>query len=180
MRYASIRSMDISNGEGVGISLFVQGCRFQCRNCFNESTWDFKGGEKWTKEKEDEFLKLADKPYIRRISILGGEPLTDENLSGVLSLIYRIRHLYGDTKTIWLYTGYTWEEIIDNQFEDLGNGYSRWSDRALIVSQCDILVDGRFIDEQKDLSLKWRGSKNQRAIDIKKSFESRSAVLYCE
>ena len=172
--------MDIANGEGIGISLFVQGCKFFCKNCFNSSAWDFNGGKEWTQQKEDEFLSLADKPSIKRISILGGEPLADENLSGVLSLVNKIRHLYGDTKTIWLYTGYTWEEIIDNQFEDLGNGYVRWSDRASIVCQCDILVDGRFIDEQKDLSLKWRGSRNQRVLDIKKSFKSRNAVLYCE
>ncbi|WP_313070277.1 anaerobic ribonucleoside-triphosphate reductase activating protein [Lacrimispora sp.] len=180
MRYASVRSMDISNGDGIGISLFVQGCRFHCKNCFNESTWAFNGGKEWTKDKEDEFLKLADKQYIKRISILGGEPLADENLSGVLSLVNKIRRLYGNTKSIWLYTGYYWEWIMDNQFEELGNGYSRWTDQALIVSQCDILVDGRFIDEQKDLSLRWKGSKNQRVIDVRKSFESRRVVLHCE
>ena len=172
--------MDIANGEGIGISLFVQGCHFHCKNCFNSSTWDFNSGEEWTKQKEDDFLKLADKPHVKRISILGGEPLADKNLSGVLSFVNKIRHLYGDTKTIWLYTGYTWEEIIDEQFEDLGNGYSRWTDRALIVCQCDVLVDGRFIDEQKDLSLRWRGSKNQRVVDIKKSLKSRDAIIYCE
>jgi anaerobic ribonucleoside-triphosphate reductase activating protein len=172
--------MDISNGEGIGISLFVQGCRFHCKNCFNETTWDFNGGKEWTKEKEDEFIKLADKPHIKRISILGGEALADENLSGVLSIVNKIRHSYGNTKSIWLYTGYEWEWIIDNQFEDLGNGYSRWTDRASIISKCDILVDGRFINEQKDLSLKWRGSSNQRVIDIRKSFETRNAVLHCK
>ncbi len=180
MRYADERKMDISNGEGIGVSLFVQGCHFHCKNCFNSSTWDFSGGKEWNKQKEDEFLKLADKPHIKRISILGGEPLADENLSGVLSLVNKIRYLYGDAKTIWLYTGYEWEWIVDNQFEDLGNGYSRWTDRAITVSQCDVLVDGRFIDEQKDLSLRWRGSSNQRVIDIRKSFKTRNAVLYCE
>ena len=101
MRYASIRSMDISNGEGVGISLFVQGCHFHCKNCFNKDTWDFNGGKEWTQDTEDKLIELANKPYIKRLSILGGEPLADENLDGVLHLVDRFRLLL-PSKTIWL------------------------------------------------------------------------------
>lgn len=107
MRYAQIRKMDISNGEGIGISLFVQGCHFHCKNCFNQETWDFKGGKEWTPAVEEGFIKLAGKPYIKRISILGGEPLADENVKAVYDLIVHLREIYGDSKEIWLYTGYT-------------------------------------------------------------------------
>ena len=102
--------MDISNGEGIGVALFVQGCHFHCYNCFNPETWDFNGGKEWIQEVEDKFIELASRPYIQRISILGGEPLADENLDGVLKLVNKFRLLFPD-KTIWLYTGYTWEDI---------------------------------------------------------------------
>ena len=105
MRYASIRSMDISNGEGVGVSLFVQGCDRHCFNCFNSETWDFNGGKEWTEETKNKFIKLIDRPYINRISILGGEPLAERNIDEVLSLIKEIRISYPE-KYIWLYTGY--------------------------------------------------------------------------
>ena len=91
MRYASIRKLDISNGEGVGVALFVQGCPFACKNCFNSDTWDFNGGKEWTQETEDKLVELASRPYIKRLSILGGEPLVDENLDGVLHLVDRFR-----------------------------------------------------------------------------------------
>ena len=109
MRYASIRKLDISNGEGVGVALFVQGCRFNphCYNCFNPDTWDFNGGKEWTPEIKDKFLELIDRPYIKRVSILGGEPLADENLDDIFDLISEIKRRFSDTKTIWLYTGYT-------------------------------------------------------------------------
>ena len=112
MRYAQIRSMDISNGEGVGVSLFVQGCPFHCKNCFNSETWDFNGGKEWTEETKNKFMELIDRPYIRRVSILGGEPLHENNLSEVLSLVKEIREKFPD-KTIWLYTGYSIEDIVN-------------------------------------------------------------------
>ena len=100
MRYAQIRNMDISNGENIGVSLFVQGCRFKCKNCFNKETWDFSGGKEWTKEIESKFFELIDRPYIKRISILGGEPLADENAEEVLNLIKEIKGRF-PTKDIW-------------------------------------------------------------------------------
>ena len=112
MRYAQIREMDISNGEGIGVALFVQGCHFHCPNCFNSETWDFHGGKEWTDEIADKFLDLADKPHIKRISILGGEPLAEENVGAVWELLNKIRSRFGNSKKIWLYTGYTWEELL--------------------------------------------------------------------
>ena len=112
IRYASIREMDISNGEGVGVALFVQGCPFHCYNCFNPDTWDFNGGKEWTKDTEDKLIELANKPYIKRLSILGGEPLVDENLDGVLHLVDRFR-LSFPNKSIWIYSGYTLNQVIN-------------------------------------------------------------------
>lgn len=149
MRYASIRNLDVSNGKEIGVSLFVQGCPFRCYNCFNSETWDFNGGKEWAIEVENEFIKLANRPYIQRVSILGGEPLTESNLPTIQNLINKIRLLLPE-KTIWLYTGYTLQECLNHP------------QRADIINKCDIIVDGRYVDELKDITLKWRGSSNQR------------------
>ena len=179
IRYAQIRECDVSNGDGVGVALFVQGCNFHCFNCFNKDTWDFNGGKEWTPEIEDKFIELANKPYIKRISILGGEPLADENLDGVLNLVNRFRLLL-PKKTIWLYSGYTWEQIMKYEYgANYIDNYNVDALRQAIVSQCDVFVDGRYINSQRDVSLKWRGSKNQRCIDIRKSLEQSKMVLYC-
>lgn len=171
MRYASMRSMDISNGEGVGVSLFVQGCHFHCKNCFNQDTWDFSDGKEWTREIEDEFMKLVNRPYIKRVSLLGGEPLADENVLDIMRLINRIKTECPDKK-IWCYTGYTWEQIfpIVNPYLNLTQAEMT---RQNAVKDCDILVDGRFVEEEKDLSLEFRGSKNQRIIDVKERITSK-------
>lgn len=169
--------MDISNGEGVGISLFVQGCDFHCYNCFNPETWNFNDGKEWTQEVEDKFIELASRAYIKRISILGGEPLADENLDDVLNLVNKIHLSLGDTKTIWLYTGYEWEQIFN------GGAYTSKEHSGLkrrsIVKKCDVLIDGRYIDSQRDISLKWRGSSNQRVIDVQQSLQQNKVILYC-
>lgn len=186
IRYASIRSLDVSNGENVGVSLFVQGCPFNphCHNCFNPETWDFNGGKEWTEEVENKFIELVDRPYIKRISILGGEPLADENLDGVLNLVNKFRLLLPQ-KTIWLYTGFTWDEChtLLKGFELNPNGYCNTYNRNNkkrmdIIEQCEVLVDGRYIDSQRDISLKWRGSSNQRVIDIQKSLQRGEIVLW--
>lgn len=171
MRYASIRSMDISNGEGVGVSLFVQGCHFHCKNCFNQDTWDFSDGKEWSREIENEFMKLVNRPYIKRVSLLGGEPLADENVLDIMRLINRIKTECPDKK-IWCYTGYTWEQIfpIVNPYLNLTQAEMT---RQNVVKNCDILVDGRFVEEEKDLSLEFRGSKNQRIIDVKERITSK-------
>lgn len=180
MRYASIRSLDISNGEGVGVSLFVQGCPFHCKNCFNSDTWDFNGGKEWTEEIKDKFMKLINKPYIKRVSFLGGECLAKQNLNEVLKLVQEISISFPE-KTIWLYTGYELSEIVkQEQYEKVSGIPSVWSKRWKIISNVDVLVDGEYIDDQKDLMLKWRGSKNQRVIDVKQSLAQNKVVLYCD
>lgn len=180
MRYASIRSLDISNGEGVGVSLFVQGCDRHCFNCFNSETWDFNGGKEWTEEAKNKFMELIDRPYIRRISVLGGEPLAEQNLDEVLSLIKEIRISYPE-KAIWLYTGYELSEIIkQEQYEKVSGIPNIWSKRWDIIKLVNILVDGEYIDEQRDLTKKWAGSSNQCVIDIQKSLAQHKMVLYCD
>ena len=172
MRYAQIRSMDISNGEHIGVSLFVQGCRFCCKGCFNKETWDFNGGNEWTQEIEDEFIELANRPYIKRISILGGEPLADENVCDVFELIVRLKTKFPN-KSIWVYTGYRFEDILSNPLQN-----NETTLKKRVIEICDVLVDGRYIEEQKDLTLKFRGSRNQRLIDVKKSLKENNIVLY--
>lgn len=198
MRYNQIRECDISNGEGVGVALFVQGCPFNphCKNCFNPETWDFNGGKKWTPEVKEKFLELIDRPYIKRVSLLGGECLADENLDDVLDLVTEINKryntpqdiVYGNcnnhnilnkntdrirlsspNKSIWIYTGYTWNEIFKNDssiqayymYDYMGNDFINNEKRKQIISQCSIMVDGRYVDSQRDITLKWRGSLNQ-------------------
>lgn len=186
MRYAQIRSMDISNGEGVGVSLFVQGCPFHCKNCFNSETWDFNGGKEWTEETKNKFMELIDRPYIKRVSFLGGECLAEQNLDEVLKLIYEIRISFPE-KTIWLYTGFCWNDIMCS-FTGLQadcvvldkKDIEAWEKRRKIISNVDVLVDGEYIDEQKDLTLKWRGSKNQHVIDVKQSLAQNKVILYCD
>lgn len=216
MRYASIRNLDISNGEGVGVSLFVQGCDRHCFNCFNSETWDFNGGKEWTEETKNKFMELIDRPYIRRISILGGEPLAEQNLDDILSLIKEIREKYSISqnpnsenigksrvledenskeirisfpeKSIWLYTGFQWNYIMNYQpveTDDFDYIEESYNDRLMekrkqIISLCNVVVDGEYIDEQKDLTLAYRGSKNQHVIDVKQSLAQNKMVLYCD
>lgn len=212
MRYASIRNLDISNGANIGVALFVQGCdrNPHCKNCFNSETWDFNGGKEWTEKTKNKFMGLIDRPYIRRISILGGEPLAEQNLDDVLSLIKEIREKYPISqnpnsenirksrvledenskeirisfpdKIIWLYTGYQWNKImlpIPTITDDL-HTIEITDKRKKIISNVDVLVDGEYIDEQKDLTLKFRGSKNQKVIDVKQSLNQNKVVLYCD
>lgn len=186
MRYASMRNLDISNGEGVGVSLFVQGCLFHCFNCFNSETWDFNGGKEWTEETKNKFMKLIDRPYIKRVSFLGGECLAEQNLDEVLKLTQQIRNKFPD-KTIWLYTGFCWNDIMCS-FAGLQadcvvldkKGIEAWEKRRKIISNVDVLVDGQYIDEQKDLTLAFRGSRNQRVINVKETLKQNKIVLYCD
>ena len=183
MRYAQVRECDVSNGENVGISLFVQGCPFHCKNCFNPETWDFNGGKEWTQEVEDKFIELANRPYIKRISILGGEPLAEQNLDGVLKLVNKFR-LSCPNKTIWLYTGFDLD-FVRHSFEESKKMLQvSWKDSAIkrwdIISNCDILIDGRYIESQRNPSLHWRGSSNQRVIDVQESLKQNRIILFCD
>lgn len=183
MRYAQIRSMDISNGEGVGVSLFVQGCPFHCFNCFNSETWDFNGGKEWTEEIKDKFMKIIDRPYIKRVSFLGGECLAEQNLDGILDLIKETRISFPE-KTIWLYTGFTWEDIMYRRMPHPPKytqaDFLQWNKRKEIISLCNVVVDGEYIDEQRNLSKKWAGSDNQRVISVQESLAQNKVVLYCD
>ena len=183
MRFASMRNLDISNGEGVGVSLFVQGCDRHCFNCFNPDTWDFNCGKEWTEETKNKFIKLIDRPYINRISVLGGEPLAEQNLDEVLSLIKEIRISFPE-KSIWLYTGYNFD-LLNSKYNEykytpFAANADEWLTRWEIISNINVLVDGEYIDEQKDLSLRFRGSKNQRVINVKQSLAQNKIVLYCD
>ena len=183
MRFASMRNLDISNGEGVGVSLFVQGCDRHCFNCFNSETWDFNGGKEWTEKTKNKFMELIDRPYINRISVLGGEPLAEQNLDEVLSLIKEIRISFPE-KSIWLYTGYDFD-LLNSKYNEykytpFAANADEWLTRWEIISNVNVLVDGEYIDEQRDITLKWRGSSNQRVIDVKQSLTQNKIVLYCD
>ena len=183
MNYAQIRSMDISNGEGIGVSLFVQGCDFHCKNCFNSETWEFSKGQEWNDKTKNQFLKLIETPFIQRVSILGGEPLHTQNVQNVLKIVDEIRVSY-PTKNIWLYTGYTWEEIWIKDNIKTGDKVKDMREKAIknlrrqVVRMCDVLIDGRYVDELRDISLHWRGSSNQRVINVQETLKQNQIVLW--
>lgn len=172
MNYAQIRTLDISNGEGIGVSLFVQGCDLnpKCKGCFNSEAWDFNGGKPWTHTTEDDFLKLLDRDYIKRVSILGGEPLADKNIWDVNRLLIEIKIFYPD-KQVWLYTGRRFETFY-NKFESDTDIYRE------VLFNTDVLVDGPFIQELADANYPWAGSTNQRVIDVQKSLDEGKVVLW--
>lgn len=181
MRYSQIRSIDVSNGEGIGIALFTQGCHIHCKGCFNTIAWDFNSGKEWNVEVKDRFFQLINRPYIKRISILGGEPLSDENLIDLVDLLKDIRCKFPDKK-IWLYSGYKFEAILH---PDITDEFNLKRDKNIylrqkIVHYCDVLVDGRYIEEEKDMTLAFRGSRNQRVINLPETFKQKKIVLYCE
>ena len=158
MNYATIKTYDTANGPGVRVSLFVSGCTHYCKDCFNSEAWDFNYGKPFTEETMEELLKAMDREWIEGITFLGGEPLNPRNITKVDEIIQRIRCSYPD-KNIWVYSGYTLEELLENKEF---NGYPVNN----ILRNIDVLVDGRFVTEKKDLKLRFRGSSNQRIIDI--------------
>lgn len=179
MNYAQIRSMDISNGEGIGVSLFVSGCDFHCKNCFNQETWDYNYGKEFTKEVREIFLELISKPHIKRVSILGGSPLANKNIATVYYLLKEIKEKFPDKK-IWVYTGYKYESLDTKLDEEDTTVFIHKFMRKEILQFIDYLVDGKYIDELKDFSLKFRGSRNQRVIDVQKSLANNKTVLYID
>ena len=177
MRYADYYDCDICNGNSVGMSLFISGCPIHCRGCFNSDIWDFNSGKEWTPQIEEKFLKLVERPYIKRVTFVGGSPLCDENVSDVCKLLKHIKDVYPE-KIIWVYTGYKWEDITDitptgNPDKDMLNVV-----RNEALRYIDVLVDGPFECEKKDLTLAFRGSANQRIIDVQKSIETGDVVLW--
>lgn len=160
MYYGAIKKCDIANGPGVRVSLFVSGCRHHCKGCFNSETWDFCFGQPYTKETEKEILELLEPDYIQGFTLLGGEPFEPENQEVLSGLLRRIREKFPE-KDIWCYTGYLW----DVDLQKGGKVYTENTDGML--SCVDVLVDGEFIEEEKDLTLRFRGSRNQRIIYLK-------------
>ena len=161
MRYAQIVPFEVCNGKYAGVSVFVQGCSFHCPGCFNPGAWAFSGGKEFTAEIKDKLLTLASKPYIKRISILGGEPLAYENLRDVLKLVRELKNEIPE-KTVWIYTGYTMEEILN---PDLSICTRKANESHLlrkdVIGNCDVVVDGRFEIDKRDVTLQFRGSRNQ-------------------
>ena len=159
MRFADIKYCDIANGVGVRTSLFVSGCRNHCEGCFNSGTWSFEVGEPFTRAVEDEIIASLEPAYVRGLSVLGGEPLEPENQEALLPFLKRVRQECPG-KDIWLYTGFTWEALTQ------GPSRAHTSIIETLLEQIDVLVDGPFMLAQKDISLRFRGSANQRLIDV--------------
>jgi anaerobic ribonucleoside-triphosphate reductase activating protein len=155
--------MDISNGPGVRVSLFMQGCAFHCKNCFNKETWDFDGGNELTDEVIDEIMELCKKSHIKGLSILGGEPWHPRNVDTTVKIVKRFKEELPD-KTIWSWSGFTFENYLS---------------KIDGIEYVDVIVDGQFVEELKDISLRWKGSSNQRVINVKESLKNNQVVL-CE
>lgn len=183
MNYSGISECDVLNGTGFRVVLFVSGCSHRCYNCQNPKTWDKNFGHPFTEKTKQYIFNCLDKDYIDGITITGGDPLYKYNLDEVLKLVQEIRISFPE-KTIWLYTGYNFD-LLNSKYNEykytpFAANADEWLTRWEIISNVDILVDGEYIDEQKDLSLKFRGSKNQRVIDVKRSLAQNKMVLYCD
>ena len=160
MRYNLIRKMDISNGPGVRVSIFMQGCAFHCPNCFNKETWDFNGGQEFNQNTIDEVLDLCKESHIKGLSILGGEPMHPNNIEATTMLAKAFKEKYPD-KSIWAWSGFKFDEGLKDKE---------------VMKYVDVLVDGQYKDELHDFRLKWRGSSNQRVIDAKESLKENKVV----
>ena len=176
VNYGEIKKCDIANGEGVRVALFVSGCRHHCKGCFNSMTWDFNYGKKFTEETEEEILEALKPSYIDGLSLLGGEPFEPENQEVLVKLLRKVKERYPE-KNIWCYSGYLWDELTG---KETGSGRARCEVTDEMLSLIDVLVDGEFVLEQKNISLKFRGSENQRLIDLRKSEEQGEVVLWDE
>ena len=163
MRYNKIRKMDISNGPGVRVSIFMQGCHFHCKDCFNAETWDFKGGKEYTDDTINRVLELCENEYIVGLSILGGEPMHPKNIEGTTELAKKFKEKFPN-KNLWVWTGFLFEDIKNNE----------------VFNYIDVLIDGQFKTELFDPTLRWKGSSNQRVIDVKKSLKNNKIVLLKE
>lgn len=169
MYYATVKPVDIANGPGVRVSLFVSGCTHHCKGCFNEEAWDFRFGQPFTEETQEEILRLLDHGYIEGLTLLGGEPMEPQNQKGVLSLVRKVRkRLPG--KTVWCFTGYDFEKDLLARMMP-GSEVCRE-----LVGSLDVLVDGKFVEDLRNLSLTFRGSENQRILDVQKSLAAGKAV----
>ena len=170
MNYGNIKYYDIANGEGVRVSLLVSGCTHHCKNCFNKETWDFNYGKPFTKETEDDIIAHLSHDYINGLTLLGGEPMEPANQHTLLPFVKRVKALYPN-KTIWCYSGY----LFDSELLSPSRAHCPFTRELL--SYIDILVDGEFKEELKDITLRFKGSSNQRVIDVQKSLKENKIVL---
>ncbi len=152
--------MDIADGPGIRVSIFLQGCEFHCKNCFNKETWDFEKGKEFTQDTINRVLELAEEDYVEGLSILGGEPMHPRNIEGTISLAKAFKEKY-PKKDIWIWTGYLYQNIVNKD----------------ILNYADVIVDGRYQEELHDFRLKYRGSSNQRVIDVKESVKKNEICL---
>lgn len=171
MYYGEIKKCDIANGEGVRVSLFVSGCTHHCPGCFNQDTWDFAYGEEYTEDTEQEIIEALKPDYINGLSLLGGEPFEPRNQEILVKLLRKVKNLYPE-KDIWCYSGY----LFDKELQQESRARCEYTDEML--SMLDVLVDGRFVESLKDIRLAFRGSSNQRVIDVKKSLGCGEVVLW--
>lgn len=215
MNYHNITYPDMNNGEGLRVVLWLSGCSHKCSGCQNPQTWDSNSGIPFNTKAKEELFKELDKEYISGLTLTGGDPLFENNLECVLDLVTEVNKRYNETqyidgekcidhnilienadeirlstpqKSIWLYTGYTWNQIMNHRsiitddFDYIEESYidELFEKRKKIVSQCDVLIDGRYIENKRDITLKWRGSSNQNVIDIQKSLQKKEMVLWCD
>ncbi|MCI8528120.1 MAG: anaerobic ribonucleoside-triphosphate reductase activating protein [Lachnospiraceae bacterium] len=171
MNYGAIKKTDVANGPGIRVSLFVSGCTHGCKGCFNREAWDFKYGREFTKQAEGEIMEALSPSYIRGLSVLGGEPMEPQNRGEVLSLLRKVRERYPE-KDIWCYTGYVYEKDLLRWIQE-----ENAQEVAELLSLIDVLVDGAFVEERKNLRLAFRGSENQRLIDVKESLRLGSTIM---
>ena len=163
MKYNLIRKMDISNGPGVRVSVFMQGCEFHCKNCFNSETWDFEKGKDFSDATIDEVLNLCGQSYVKGLSILGGEPMHPRNIEATTKLAKAFKEKYPN-KSIWAWSGFLFDEYLKDKE---------------VMKYIDVLVDGQYKDELHNPTLKWRGSSNQRVIDVPKSLQTNEVITIC-
>ena len=172
LNYAQIKQYDVANGPGVRVSLFVSGCTHHCKNCFNQETWDFSYGKPFTEQEKETILTFLEPDHIAGLSLLGGEPFEKVNQEGLLPLLREVHEKFPQ-KTIWCYSGYLFDKQI------LGEMCQKWEMTKEMLSYLDILVDGRFVEDKKNLKLRFRGSENQRIIDVKRSL-AQGTVIHWE
>ena len=170
MNYADIKKYDVANGPGVRISLFVSGCSHFCKGCFNEIAWDYNYGKEFTDDTINEIVEFLDNPHIAGLTILGGEPMDPKNQDALVPLVKKVKELYPD-KTIWCFTGYLFDKDL------LENMYKKNPSTRELLSRFDVMVDGEFVEDLKNLNLKFKGSSNQRTIDVQASLKEGKVVL---
>lgn len=171
MNYADIKQYDVANGVGIRVSIFVSGCTHHCKGCFNEVAWDFNYGKPFTEKEIDLIIDYLKPSYVSGLTVLGGEPFEYCNQQGLLPLLRKVKEIYPE-KDIWCFTGYSFDKDI------LSKMCKEWEETQEMLSYIDVLVDGEFVEELKDLTLRFKGSSNQRTIMVKESIESGQIQLY--